>query len=222
MQAAMSPEELKKRAEYYTALLLTGQNSRGKDYRKIKRVYQIFFLNFEPFPKSNKVPRRYFYQEEEEHDRLSEATEIIMYELPKMEKVVNKYLSGKVDITNLAVEEKWCIYMKYRHDARAEALIKQLCHEEEGIMRAEQSVVKVSRDYIRFARKMAEMKNNFDREQELERIHKIGHAEGKAEEHEKAYREKLETARKMKTRGKYSIEEIAEDTGLSLEEINKL
>ena len=124
--------------------------------------------------------------------------------------------------------------MKYRHEEHTGTLIKQLCHEEDGIMRAEQSVVKVSRDYIRFAKKMAEMKNNFDMELELERIRKIGHAEGHAEgiiigdnsgykrAKKEDYQEKLETARKLKARSKLSIEEIAEDTGLSVDVVMSL
>jgi predicted transposase/invertase (TIGR01784 family) len=85
MQTDKYNDDLKKRAEYYASLLLSGQLTRGKQYRGIKRVYQIFFVNCIVFPKSSKLPRRYFYQEEEEHDRLSEVSEIIFYELPKLE-----------------------------------------------------------------------------------------------------------------------------------------
>jgi predicted transposase/invertase (TIGR01784 family) len=77
IQAGKSADDLKKRAEFYTSMLMAGQHKRGKLYRDVKRVYQIFFLNCVLFPQSDKFPRRYFYQEEEEHDRLSEATEIL-------------------------------------------------------------------------------------------------------------------------------------------------
>ena len=46
-------------AEFYTSALLAGQQIKGKPYRDIKRVYQIFFLNCVLFPQSNKLPRRY-------------------------------------------------------------------------------------------------------------------------------------------------------------------
>ena len=39
--------------------------------------------------------------EEEEHDKLSELTEIIFYEMPKLEKQVQDYLSGKTDLKTL-------------------------------------------------------------------------------------------------------------------------
>ncbi|WP_010263883.1 PD-(D/E)XK nuclease family transposase, partial [Treponema primitia] len=68
---------------------------RGEQYKQIRRVYQIFFLNFVLFPGSDKVPRRYFMQEEDEHDRLSDVVCSIFYELPKLDKLVQDCLSGK-------------------------------------------------------------------------------------------------------------------------------
>jgi len=168
MQTSKTSDELGKRAEYYAVMLVAGQEAEGKSYRAIKRVYQIFFINDVLYTNSGKIPRRYYYQEETEHDRLSSLTEIIFYELPKLEKRVNDCLEGKVKTEILTKEEKWCIYLRYRHEKRAKTLIKQLCHEEKGIMKAEKAVYKISRSYKRFARKLAERKNSMDRAQELE------------------------------------------------------
>ncbi|MDR2923393.1 MAG: Rpn family recombination-promoting nuclease/putative transposase [Treponema sp.] len=176
MQAGMSDDDLKARAEYYTSALLAGQQSRGKQYRDIKRVYQIFFLNCVLFPQSSKLSRRYYYQEEEEHDRLSEATEIIFYELPKLEARLKNFLKGSTE--TLREEEKWCMFIKYRHEERAAELIDELCRKEAGIMRAEQAVTKVSRDYIRFAKKLAGIKNSMDRAQRLYEAEQEGMARG--------------------------------------------
>ena len=84
-------------------------------------------------------------------------------------------------------------------------------------MKAEQAVYQLSRDYKRYARKMAEMKNNFDRAQEWFNGHEKGHAEGL----EKGHAEKLEIARKLKARGR-PLSEIVEDTGLSMEDVEKM
>jgi len=241
MQTGKSDDDLKARAEFYASMLLAGQQTKGKPYRRIKRVYQIFFLNCVLFPQSNKLPRRYFYQEEEEHDRLSEVTEIIFYELPKLEPQLKRFLINGARIENLPEDEKWCMYMRYRHEDRAAELIEQLCREEAGIMRAEKAVTKVSRDYIRYARKMAEIKNSMDRAQELliaeEEAHERGLqkglqegieegikkgiekglADGRAESHAKT----LDIARKMKEMGD-SIEKIQLITGLTTETIEQL
>ena len=226
MQAGKSSDDLKKRAEYYTSMLVAGQQARGKPYRGMKRVYQIFFLNCVLFPQSEKVPRRYCYREETEHDRLSDVTEIIFYELPKLEERLLGFLTDKTGkdprSLSLTEEEKWCIYLKYRDEERAGALIKQLCTEEEGIMRAEQAVYQLSRDYKRYALKMAEMKNSMDRAQELlearEEAQAEGHAAGHAEGHVVAT---LDIARKMKEMGD-SAERIHIITGLPVETIEKI
>jgi hypothetical protein len=62
----------------------------------------------------------------EEHDRLTDATEIIFYEMPKLEQRVQDILAGKTDTEILSGEEKWCMFMKYRHEDRAGKLIEEL------------------------------------------------------------------------------------------------
>jgi len=214
MQAGKSVDDLKKRAEFYTSMLLAGQHTRGKPYRSIKQVYQIFFLNCVLFPQSDKLPRRYFYQEEEEHDRLSEVTEIIFYELPKLEARLKDFLEGKAGVENLRKEEKWCMFMRYRHEQRAGELIEELCRKEAGIMRAEKAVTRISRDYIRYAKKMAGIKNSMDRAERLLYAREEAEEKGRQEE-------KLEIARKMKRAGR-PLSEIEEFTGLPTETIEQI
>jgi predicted transposase/invertase (TIGR01784 family) len=238
MQIGESDDDLKARAELYISMLLASQSRKGKRYGGIKRVYQIFFLNCVLFPQSDKLPRRYSYREEKEHDRLNELTEIIFYEMPKLEQRARDYLEGKIGAEDLSEEEKWCMYMKYRHEERAGRLIKDLCRKEEGIMRAEKTVNGISRDYLKAAREMAIIKNRWDRERaELrakkeaqEKGHAEGHAKGHAEGHAKGHAEghaeglaegKLEIARKMKEMGD-SVEKIHTITGLPEETIQKL
>jgi predicted transposase/invertase (TIGR01784 family) len=138
---------------------------------------------------------------------LSDITEIIFYELPKLRQRVREILGGKVKPEIFSEEEKWCIYMRYRHEKRASELIKELCHKEAGIMYAEKAVTKVSRDYLRYARKMAEIKNSMDK---ASRDYDRGMSKGKTE-----------IAQKMKIAGRPS-NEIAEFTGLSTEIIANL
>jgi predicted transposase/invertase (TIGR01784 family) len=181
-------------------------------------VYQIFFLNCVLFPQSDKLPRRYFYQEEEEHDRLSEATEIIFYELPKLEARLKDFLEGKTGVENLRKEEKWCMFMKYRHEEEAGELIDELCRKEAGIMRAEKAVTRISRDYIRYAKKMAGIKNSMDRAEELLLAREEAEKKGRAEGIQQGI---YEIARKMKNAGR-PLNEIEEFTGLPLDTIEKL
>ena len=160
--------------------------------------------------------------EETEHDRLSDVTEILYYEMPKLEKRVQDYLAGNLAIKNLSNEEKWCIYLKYRHEEQAASLIEELCQKEDGIMKAEKTITKVSREYRRFARNMAIMKNSMDRASEIYNARLEGEAAGMAQGiTQGSAQEKLEIARKMKNAGK-PISEIIEFTGLDAEVIKNL
>jgi len=218
MQLSRPEDDLKKRAAQYTSMLMSGQSRRGHAYREIKRVYQIFFLNFILFPDSDKLTRRYFYMEEEEHDRLTDATEIIFYEMPKLEQKVQDIRIRKADMETLSREEKWCMFFKYRHEDWAEKLIEELSRKEEGIMRAERVAAKIDRDYEKFARRLAEEKNRLDialRREAIKQQYRAEFlAEGRAEE-------KFEIARKMKAAGR-PAGEIEEFTGLTAEAIARL
>jgi predicted transposase/invertase (TIGR01784 family) len=214
MQLCKPEDDLKKRAVQYAAILMSGQSRRGHAYRENKRVYQIFFLNFILFPDSDKLPRRYFYMEEEEHDRLTDSVEIIFYEMPKLEQRVLDILAGKADMETLSEEEKWCMFLKYRHEDRAVKLIEELSRKEEGIMWAERAAAKIDRDYEKFARKMAEEKNRLDIALRREAIRQQALVEGME-------KEKLEIARKMKNAGR-PLSEIAEFTDLSAESIEQM
>jgi len=214
MQMSMSEDDLKDRASQYVSMLQAGQAKKGKLYKNAKRVYQIFFLNFDLFPGSDKLPRRYGYREEKEHDLLTDTSEIIFYELPKLEKRVADYFAGKTHLQSLSSEEKWCIFLKYRHEQQMKPLINELCREEEGIMRAEKEVAKLNRSWLKYMRNISNEKDKIDRAYELRRLRKEVIAEVRVEE-------KIALARNALSEG-FSPESIQKITGLSLEEIAKL
>jgi len=186
MQIERTKDNLKDRASQYVSMLQTAQIRRGEKYKDVRRTYQIFFLDFVLFPVSDKVPRRYGYREEIEYDLLTEKTEIIFYEMPKLSRKIIDYFDGKADTESLSADEKWCIFMKYRHDQIAKPLIDELCEKEEGIMRAQKQVNKLSKDFIRYMTvEMDEMKNLIElageRKAAREEGYTVGHAEGRVE-----------------------------------------
>jgi len=212
MQIDKTADNLRDRAAFYTAMLHAVQSRKGHAYKEIKRVYQIFFLNCILYPQSNKIPRRYYYMEEEEHDRLTEVSEIIFYEMPKLEQRVQDLLAGKEDINTLSKEEEWCIYMRYRHEDRAAKLIEKISLKEEGIMWAERAALKIDRDYEKAARRMNEIKASMDEAQRIYDARETGLAEGIAQTNR-------EIAKKMKKMGD-SVEKIQAITGLPADTIN--
>ncbi|MCL1812661.1 MAG: Rpn family recombination-promoting nuclease/putative transposase [Treponema sp.] len=222
MQVGKSSDDLTARAVFYAAMLFSAQLRKGKPYKDIKRVYQVFFLNCILFPQSDKLPRRYQFLEETEHDRLTDTVEIIFYELPKLEQRLQDAMNKKTKISSLPEDEKWCIFMRYRHDERAKSLIKKLCREDTGIMHAEKTLTKVSRDYKKYARKMAILKNSMDRASDIYNARLEGKEEGLIQGKSEGIAENnLDIARKMKAMGD-STDKIHTVTGIPAEIIDKM
>ena len=89
-------------------------------------------------------------------------------------------------------------------------------------MNAEKAVRRVNRDYERYARKMAIIKNSMDRASEIYDARLEGLEAGKAEGIAKGRAEtNLEIARRMKKAGK-PLSEIEEFTGLPAKTIKAL
>jgi predicted transposase/invertase (TIGR01784 family) len=210
MQMKRGGGGIRARSAFLAARLLSGQARKGQEYHEIRRVYQIFFLNFELFSGSGKVPRRYVMMEEEEHDRLSSLMEILFYELPKAAKAL---ISGK---NGLSDEEKWCIYLKYRGEEGMSGVIEGLCKEEEGIMTAERTLRRVSREKEKWARALFREKAEMDYYSEMRASREMGRGEAE----ERAYREKLESARRFAGMGLASAK-IADGLGITPEEAER-
>jgi predicted transposase/invertase (TIGR01784 family) len=144
MQMHRTSDNLQARAMVCASKLLSAQPLRGESYEKVKRVYQVFFLNFELFPGSDKIPRRYTMREEDEQDELTNLLTVIFYELPKLERTARDCAAGKKDLNILPDEQKWGIYLKYRKERWMRGLIEELCRKEEGIMHAERALKRMS------------------------------------------------------------------------------
>jgi predicted transposase/invertase (TIGR01784 family) len=179
MQMKRTGDNLKVRATIYAAKLLAGQAKRGEAYAKVKRVYQIFFLNFILFPGSEKIPRRYTMQEEDEHDNLSDVMTVIFYELPKLERIVQECLTGKRELAVLPAELKWGIYFRCRNDKKMGPVIEELCREEDGIMKAERALKRISREEEQWARNLFREKASMDYASGLYDARQKGLAEGR-------------------------------------------
>ena len=156
--------------------------------------------------------------------------------MPKLQNRVGDMLAGAdgAGTKGLSEEEKWCIFMRYRHEERAAGLVEKLYREEKGIMRAEKAISKIDRDYWKYAWQMAAEKNRLDRGQRIYDLKQEARAEGLAEGRaegrtegrteglqEGEQKKSIEVAAKMKAMGD-SVEKIQTVTGLSIEKIGKL
>ncbi|MDR1248121.1 MAG: Rpn family recombination-promoting nuclease/putative transposase [Treponema sp.] len=187
MQMHKTSDDLQARAMVCASKLLSAQPLRGESYRKVKRVYQIFFLNFELFSGSDKIPRRYTMREEHEQDELTNLVTVIFYELPKLEMIVRGAVEKK-GLKVLPEELKWGIYLRYRNAQRIGGLIEELCRAEEGIMHAERALKRLSLSeniwwwkYARDKRRMDYVSEMAARKEALEEAREEGLTEGRKE-----------------------------------------
>ncbi|MDR3249349.1 MAG: Rpn family recombination-promoting nuclease/putative transposase [Treponema sp.] len=211
MQMELGGDDILARAVFYATRLLSGQVHRGDNYRDLKRVYQIFFINKELFPGSPLFPRRYHLMEDTEHDRLNNLIEILFYELPKLEGKAQALVERREEAENLSDEERWCMYMMYQKDEDKAELIKTLIGEDEGLMSTEKVLDKVSRDREEWAKALSRELAEMDYRSGMD------NAERKGKE-AKAY----EVARNLITRIGLPLEQVAEATGLDLAIVQSL
>jgi predicted transposase/invertase (TIGR01784 family) len=222
MQMEKSNDDLTARAVLYASRLVSAQSKKGEPYKKLKRIYQIFFVNDIIFPHSPLVPRRYHLIEDIEQNRLSDLIEILFYELPKLEDKVHRLSERNAGVENLSPEEKWCIFFKYHQDEGKTELIKELSREEEGIMQAEKILNKVSKEQEEWARALSREKAEMDYRSELYATHEMGLQEGlKRGLGQGPEAKALEVAKSLINRGQ-SLKDIAEITGLDFATVKAL
>jgi predicted transposase/invertase (TIGR01784 family) len=238
MQVGRTGDDLKLRASIYANMLAATQVRRGKRYRDTERSYQIFFLDFVLFPKSAKVPRRYFFMEETEHDILNNLSSIIFFEMPKLEAFIRACLEGKEQLGGLSPGEKWCIYLKYKKNEAMSGIIEELCRKEEGIMHAERALTRINRSEKQWARALSREMSEMDYNSRMAHAEETGMERGIEKGIEKGMeaglekgmevglekgmeKEKVVIAGKLKAMG-FGVEHICEATGLSPEQVDNL
>jgi SOS response regulatory protein OraA/RecX len=89
-----------------------------------------------------------------------------------------------------------------------------LVEKEEGIMRADRALKKISRDEEQWARALFREKAAMDYRSGMNAARRVG----REEEREKAHQEKLESARKLKARG-FSDAEISDILQIAIGDI---
>ena len=198
-----------KRSIFYCSKLIHEHFMSGFQYMQLKKCIAINVLN-SPFTLSRKVHSIYQIRETEEQTLLDELLEIHFLDLTKLKK------------DNLTSLEKWLMFIKT--DNKEE---RQMLSQGNPVMAKANNVMDIFyMDEQERKRYEAAWEYESDRlsmisESErkgLERGKSLGLAEGEARGSRQA---KLETAAAFKQLG-FDIDKIAEGTGLSREEVEKL
>ena len=195
----------RKRIAYYLAKLHTSQLTTGDDYGKIVQTVGIHIVDFELENSDKNIHNCYhLYSESNKNLCLTDDLEVHVLELPKLRNnlKIDRRLLGWLEFFEEEEEGKNmdAVIEKNPKLTRAEELFKRFTENEE--LNRYEAKVKYERDLRYWAECYAEKKYNEARE------------EG---EHKKA----VETAKKFLSMG-LSVEQVANGTGLSVEEIEKL
>ncbi|MBQ3670287.1 MAG: Rpn family recombination-promoting nuclease/putative transposase [Treponema sp.] len=207
-----------KRAEYYASHLLNHYVQSGTDWPNVPKVFQISVLNFVYDTETENIS---LYQMRTEQNRvLDQSLNVIFMELPKIKMLPD-------DAEKLTSAERWGKFFLYADNPEKQQFISELCHAEEGIMQAEKTLSQISQDELNWQRQKTYWGNISNWKTIRIEAETIGMQKGM----EKGIQEglekgsliaKQETARRMIAKNTFPIEEIAEISGLSVEEIKEL
>jgi predicted transposase/invertase (TIGR01784 family) len=172
----------------------------GGDYQDLPQVIAINILGFKYFPLKRYHTSFHLREDVDRDFILTEALEIHFLDMVRFRALTDKDLSGNA-------EHRWLSYLDSRTPGKK---VEELIKMDAGIAKAQEIMDKISQDEgLLHAYQMYEMTLS-------DETTRINGALRKGRK-EKA----LQIARKLKIRG-YPVDEIAEDTGLSSEEVAAL
>ena len=203
------------RSLFYLAKMYTDQIHEGEDYDNLKKCIHVGILNFTLFSHERYYSRFHIW-EDTSRELYTDKFEIHILELPK----IAKYEYQQTELLN------WAQFF----GARSREEIQMLAEKDEYIKKAYRRLEEMSADEQK--RWEYEMRQKAIRDQRhmlasgrregLREGEKIGEERGRQLGLEEGgYKKAIEMARKMMERGRDTVEEIAEITGLSVEEIKK-
>jgi predicted transposase/invertase (TIGR01784 family) len=194
------------RLEFHAGKLFTGQDIRGADksYKDLKEAYQVAVLAKERFFADGEFLHNFEYYDRVRRVSLGGRSRIITLELSKVERVIEKPAG------EMTAAEHWAVYFRYLTDKSKREKINEVLEYEEGIAMASEVLLRISRDEAERARLMSEYKYVVDTQSKVVQAKQEGRQEGRQE-----------IAQRLKKRG-VAAEQIAEDTGLTLKEIEAL
>jgi len=114
----------------------------------------------------------------------------------------------------LTIQEKWALFFEYLTNVKYRDKINEIINKEEGIIMATRALTRITRSDREWAYQESKLKYKLDRDTLIYETKRIAKAQGKRDK-------ALEIARNMIAKGR-PLEQIAEDTGLSLKKISKL
>ena len=190
---------VKARAIYHLCDLHSGQDGRSIRYDKLLRSYQMTLCGYTVYPGYKGFIRRFSFRDET-GEELSDSVGIVLVELTKLGDVIKK----PVEI--MTGEEIWSAFFAYASDPKYKELLNKMITARREIKMASELLQSISKDEIERAHFRS--RRMFRMDMEHNRL---------ATRDEKA----IEIAKNMLAGGE-SAEKIAQYTGLTIEDVERL
>ena len=202
-------QNLKGKGIYYLCDLHSSQPSKGlKRYDKLARTYQVTFCSYTVFPGRTNFLNTFSLRHDKDNRLLSDALHVIYVELSKLKEILKKPVADMTDL------EKWAVFFRYADSRRYRNTVNEVIKSKEAMQMAGSLLMSVSQD----ERERAVFRSRRMYQTDMQSNWNTAFDNGEKQGMEKAT---LNIAKKMLKRNR-PLEEIIEDTGLSLEEIDKL
>ncbi len=220
MQVAKT-KGFEKRAQYYAAKAYSRQADKGDQYHNLKEIIFIAIADCVLFPNKSEYKSKHTIRDEDTNERDLKDFYFIFIELPKFPKNKEDQLENIV--------EKWGYFFRYA-DETSEEELEKIIGSDVIIKKAYEELNRFNWSEKEFIAYGQEIKRILDEQavlaQKLDDATEKGREEGKEEGiqigHEKGRKaEKIEVAKNSLKAG-VSIDVIAQITGLSIDEIQKL
>ena len=198
-------QNLKGKSIYYLCDLHSSQPSKGvRRYDRLARTYQVTFCSYTVFPERTQYVNSFSLRHDEDNELLSDAIQVVYVELSKLQEIMEKSVDDMTDL------EKWAVFFQYASEPTYRETVNEVIASKEVLQMAGNLLMSISQD----ERERAVFRSR--RMYQTDMQSNLATAEDRGER-----RGRIEVARKMLRKNK-PIDEIAEDTGLTLEEVQSL
>ena len=200
-----SYQNLKGKSIYYLCDLHSSQSAKGlRRHDKLSRTYQVTFCSYTVFPDRKGFVNSFSLRHDEDNKLLSDAIHVIYVELSKLQEIMKK------SVTDMSDLEKWAVFFQYASEPQARETVNEVIASKEALQMAGNLLMSISKD----ERERAVFRSR--RMYQTDRASDLATAEDRG-----ARNSRIEIAQRMLRRNR-PVEEIAEDTGLSVEDIETL
>ena len=201
------------RVLFYGGRLVNSSLQQGFKYDKMKKSIVVSIINCILFAELDSCHSIFDVRERQTGFLLSDRLEFHFLELGKVD--------GDRPVEELTEIERLAAYLKYANDEDRQDYVQEIISSE-GLTMIENAYRKVTQDEIEYERMESRLKYQLQYNTDMSMAKQEGIEQGRAEGELVGRQEmKLELARAMKAKG-MEIEAIAEITGLSAEEVEKL